>query len=250
MTNETRNYLWRMMLLVSGNLHGKEMLLTPIIRSDASPRILPLQLGGIFSHAPNTQTSQNVKRCGAIFEGQVYSEKQAQVPSFRWRWCSISIWRLCWCSSMGWMRNPTCFTFHITFWGDTHLPPLGSGGNKRWKCCHWTSRDCAIADSHQLLHSDLDASVYACWYNSILIHQLILFEMIYQTKWKMTHVAIKRLISGYTALFQERIKEVLIFIQVFLRHLGDFVGRQILQDIVRQNQSAKVMEEAGREDPP
>ena len=66
----------------------------------------------------------------------------------------------------------------------------------------------------------------------------------------MTHVAIKRLISGYTALFQERIKEVLIFIQVFLRHLGDFVGRQILQDIVRQNQSAKVMEEAGREDPP
>lgn len=30
-----------------------------------------------------------------------YSEKQAQLPSFQWRW-----W-LCWCTSMGWMRKQT-----------------------------------------------------------------------------------------------------------------------------------------------
>ena len=76
--------------------------------------------------------------------------------------------------------------------------------------------------------------VFACWYKSLLIHNLILFEMIYQTIWKMTHVAIKRLISGYTARFQERSKEVLMFpCKYFCVIQGILKGRQILQDTVR-----------------
>ena len=108
--------------------------------------IYTVQLGGIFFPMPQTEKHHIMwKDARAIL---------AQLPSFRWRW-----W-LCWCSSMGWMKTQDVSPFHVSFWGDGHLPPLGSGGNKRWKCCHWTSRDCAIENSRQLLHSDLDASCF------------------------------------------------------------------------------------------
>lgn len=117
---------------------------------------------------------------------------------------------------------------------DAHLPPLGSGGNKRWKCCHWTSRDCAIENSRQLLHSDLDASCF---------HMLIQVSLDTQVDpfWddisnKMENDSCRNQKADFwlhCTVPRENQRSLDVSYKYFCVIQGILKGRQILQDIVR-----------------